>query len=319
MPRFIRARCGSRWQDSIAVLGHMFPVWLGFHGGKGVATATGVFLALDPIVVRGVRSCLRDRADRIAHSCRSRRSSAAASIPILFRFLAHDAPFWRIDLLICIAIAVILKHHSNIARLARDGTSSGGKGRRGTDEDLRDRSGLVWHGHGRRGGALRQRSDVVGARSARRATPSATPHESRYLAGIALGEKCMSRTISRRRRRLRHALHGHAEPSLSRRADANSRHLRAPVTMISGTKGIENESQERMSEISRTFSAAPGSLCGVVGSDVRARDRAWRSDGRGDRVARRRVRADDSARVVEHQRFACITRTTWSASSLPAR
>ena len=32
----------------IAVLGHMFPVWLRFHGGKGVATATGVFLALDP-------------------------------------------------------------------------------------------------------------------------------------------------------------------------------------------------------------------------------------------------------------------------------
>src|SRR5205085_5896170 len=31
----------------IAVLAHMFPVWLKFHGGKGVATAAGAFLAID--------------------------------------------------------------------------------------------------------------------------------------------------------------------------------------------------------------------------------------------------------------------------------
>src|ERR1700742_4174400 len=33
----------------VAVVAHMFPVWLRFHGGKGVATAPGAFLGLDPI------------------------------------------------------------------------------------------------------------------------------------------------------------------------------------------------------------------------------------------------------------------------------
>ena len=33
----------------VAVIGHMFPVWLRFHGGKGVATGAGAFLSLDPL------------------------------------------------------------------------------------------------------------------------------------------------------------------------------------------------------------------------------------------------------------------------------
>ena len=35
----------------LAVVGHCFPVWLGFRGGKGVATGVGVFLALSPLAV----------------------------------------------------------------------------------------------------------------------------------------------------------------------------------------------------------------------------------------------------------------------------
>jgi acyl phosphate:glycerol-3-phosphate acyltransferase len=102
----------------IAVLAHMFPVWLGFHGGKGVATAAGVFLALDFRVVAAAAIVfliviLSTRFVSLASI------SAAASIPLFFRFLVHDAPFWRIVISIVIAIAVITKHHSNIARLTQ--------------------------------------------------------------------------------------------------------------------------------------------------------------------------------------------------------
>lgn len=102
----------------IAVLGHMFPVWLRFHGGKGVATACGVFLALDPIVVAAAAIVfmivlLVTRFVSLASIV------SAASVPIFFRFLAVDAPFWRIVISIFISLAVIAKHHSNIARLAR--------------------------------------------------------------------------------------------------------------------------------------------------------------------------------------------------------
>ena len=102
----------------IAVLAHMFPVWLRFHGGKGVATAAGVFLALDPIVVAAAALVfliviLSTRFVSLASIL------SAASIPIFMRFLAHDAPFWRIMISIVIAIAVITKHHSNISRLTQ--------------------------------------------------------------------------------------------------------------------------------------------------------------------------------------------------------
>ncbi|HKB79471.1 MAG TPA: glycerol-3-phosphate 1-O-acyltransferase PlsY [Thermoanaerobaculia bacterium] len=101
----------------LAVLAHMFPVWLRFHGGKGVATATGVFLALDPIAVAA--GAIVFLIVLVATRFVSLASMiSAASIPIFLRFLVH-APFWSIVVSIAIVIAVILKHHTNIARLTR--------------------------------------------------------------------------------------------------------------------------------------------------------------------------------------------------------
>jgi glycerol-3-phosphate acyltransferase PlsY len=101
----------------IAVLAHMFPVWLRFHGGKGVATATGAFLAMEPMTIAaGVIVFLIVLIATRFVSLASMLSSA--SIPIFLHYLVH-APFWSVVLSIFIAIAIIAKHHSNIARLTQ--------------------------------------------------------------------------------------------------------------------------------------------------------------------------------------------------------
>lgn len=103
----------------IAVLGHIFPIWLRFHGGKGVATAAGVFLALDPLAL--VAAIIVFAIVVISTRFVSLASIlSAASVPIFLRFLTH-ASFWTIAISIVIAIIIIVKHHSNIARLTQRG------------------------------------------------------------------------------------------------------------------------------------------------------------------------------------------------------
>ena len=95
----------------------MFPVWLRFHGGKGVATAAGAFLAIDPIAVAAgflvfLIVILSTRFVSLASIL------SAASIPIFLRFLTHS-PFWTLVVSIVIAMFIIVKHHTNIARITQ--------------------------------------------------------------------------------------------------------------------------------------------------------------------------------------------------------
>jgi acyl phosphate:glycerol-3-phosphate acyltransferase len=95
------------------ILGHMFPVWLGFRGGKGVATALGVLIALAwPVALVAALIWL-------AVALYFRYSSLAALIAAVVS--AAIAPFLAgraaALLVVIIALVIILRHHANIGRL----------------------------------------------------------------------------------------------------------------------------------------------------------------------------------------------------------
>jgi len=98
-----------------AVLGHMFPVWLKFKGGKGVATALGVFALVFP------KAVLVSLVVFLVCLVLSRYVSlgsilAAVSFPVAAVFLYR--PEWPSLLLVAgISLLVVIKHHQNIRRL----------------------------------------------------------------------------------------------------------------------------------------------------------------------------------------------------------
>ncbi len=97
-----------------AILGHMFPVFLGFKGGKGVATTLGVLLAAEPAIGGGILAVW------LASAALWRTSSLAAliafgSLPLwvwLFRPHAPMAGFTAAAI-----ILIIYAHRDNISRL----------------------------------------------------------------------------------------------------------------------------------------------------------------------------------------------------------
>ncbi len=98
-----------------AVLGHCFPVWLRFKGGKGVATTLGVLLALNLWV--GAAACLT----WLAAALLFRISSLAALLAMMAAPIAAHVlslPHIR-DVAVLIAALVIARHHANIRRLLK--------------------------------------------------------------------------------------------------------------------------------------------------------------------------------------------------------
>jgi glycerol-3-phosphate acyltransferase PlsY len=102
-----------------AVIGHMFPVWLRFKGGKGVATTLGVMWGLSWPV--GAVTC----AAWLAIAAAFRYSSLAALLSIVIgAIVAWLTVDWRVALAISLLVPLVwVRHHENIARLL-NGTES---------------------------------------------------------------------------------------------------------------------------------------------------------------------------------------------------
>ena len=99
-----------------AFLGHVFPVWLGFRGGKGVATAAGVLIALDwrlgvAVIVAWLTIAVVSRYSSLAAIV------AALFAPVAAWYLAGLGPV--LAAVAAMSLVLIARHRGNIAKLLR--------------------------------------------------------------------------------------------------------------------------------------------------------------------------------------------------------
>ena len=105
---------GQLYAAAGALIGHLYPVWLGFRGGKGVATLLGILTPLLPMAalvyaIVWIGVLLISRISSVAGM------SAAASAPITAAILNEERLF---PVMLAFAVVVVWKHRENIRRLA---------------------------------------------------------------------------------------------------------------------------------------------------------------------------------------------------------
>lgn len=97
----------------LAVVGHIFPIWLGFKGGKGVATTLGVVLAVTFSL--GFIACAVWLAVFVLFRYSSLASLAAMGMTAMGAyFLSTPIVFFA---MLCLALLVVIRHYNNIKRL----------------------------------------------------------------------------------------------------------------------------------------------------------------------------------------------------------
>jgi acyl phosphate:glycerol-3-phosphate acyltransferase len=97
-------------------LGHLYPVWLGFKGGKGVATAGGIVIAYAwPVGLAALATWL---AVAVATRYSSLAALAACALAPLYAWLL-TRDMRTTEVILALAVIVILRHHANIRRLLR--------------------------------------------------------------------------------------------------------------------------------------------------------------------------------------------------------
>ncbi|MDQ2067420.1 glycerol-3-phosphate 1-O-acyltransferase PlsY [Xinfangfangia sp. CPCC 101601] len=110
---FVGAEDAAQLAALAAFIGHLFPIWLGFKGGKGVATFLGLMLALDWQI--GVACCLT----WLAAAAITRISSVGALVA------AATSPLWLfvfdhgrlLILAVILTVLIYIRHAANLARI----------------------------------------------------------------------------------------------------------------------------------------------------------------------------------------------------------
>lgn len=96
-------------------LGHIFPIFLGFKGGKGVATALGIYLVMSPIAVV-IEFLLFSILVRKWRFISLGSICCATTMPILIAFFRSDSRAYFV-LSVFIGALILFRHQSNISRL----------------------------------------------------------------------------------------------------------------------------------------------------------------------------------------------------------
>ena len=104
------------------VIGHMFPIWLKFKGGKGIATYFGVLLAIDPIVFFSTVSVwiLVFLAMRISSLAGILSSASSLLMYSVLKYISHQEIMPVIAVLSALVIIILIKHKANIIRLLKN-------------------------------------------------------------------------------------------------------------------------------------------------------------------------------------------------------
>lgn len=113
-----------------AILGHCFPIWLKFKGGKGVSTTLGVLLAAVPLA--GLAACAAWLVTAFAFRISSLAALVAMAVAPIVTFFVYGTGAAGIALLV--TTLVFIRHKDNIERLRKGEEPKVGKKKEGHDE-----------------------------------------------------------------------------------------------------------------------------------------------------------------------------------------